>query len=81
MNPGDDHFTDADLQIHPGAVAVPTVPGLPCPSGIPPVVLSDAETARIGRLAFHYRRSGWRRRHQACARWYHYSTRLAGCAT
>jgi SRSO17 transposase len=90
-NPGDGHVARADLRIHPGAVVVPAVPGLPCPAGLPPVGLSDTETARIdyltrqyaegkmtlARLAFHYRWSAWRRRHQARARWHHYSTRLA----
>ena len=77
---------------HPGADTVPAVAGLPCPAGIPPVRLSDTETARIDaltraytggllsrdRLAFHFRWSHWRRRHQARARWSHYSARLAG---
>lgn len=81
----------AGLRIHPGADTVPAVAGLPCPAGIPPVRLSDTETARIDaltraytggllsrdRLAFHFRWSHWRRRHQARARWSHYSTRLA----
>ena len=54
-----------------------------------------AETARIerlardwkagiislARLAFQLRWSAWRRRHQARARWHHYSTRLAALAT
>jgi hypothetical protein len=80
-----------DLRIHPGADTVPAVAGLPCPAGIPPVRLSDTETARIdaltraytggllsrARLAFHFRWSHWRRRHQARARWSHYSARLA----
>lgn len=84
-----------DLQVHPGAVVVPAVPRLPCPDRIPPVILSDAEAARIdrltsqhdqgqltpARLAFHYRWSDWRRRHQARARWHHYSARLAALAT
>jgi SRSO17 transposase len=92
---GDDRAASDGLQIHPGAVAVPAVPGLLCPAGIPPVELSDAETARIdcltrqyheghltrARLAFHYRWSDWRRRHQARARWHHYSTRLAALIT
>jgi hypothetical protein len=86
--------TTPDLRIHPGADAVPAVAGLPCPAGIPPVRLSDTETARIDaltraytggllsrdRLAFHFRWSHWRRRHQARARWSHYSTRLAALA-
>jgi hypothetical protein len=80
-----------DLRIHPGADIVPAVAGLPCPADIPPVRLSDTETTRIDaltraytggllsrdRLAFHFRWSHWRRRHQARARWSHYSTRLA----
>lgn len=80
-----------DLRIHPGTDIVPAVAGLPCPADIPPVRLSDTETARIDaltraytggllsrdRLAFHFRWSHWRRRHQARARWSHYSTRLA----
>jgi hypothetical protein len=57
---------------------------------IAPIELSVTETARIERLArdwkaglitavrlaFHLRWSHWRRRHQARARWHHYSTRL-----
>jgi hypothetical protein len=80
------------LRIHPGADTVPAVAGLPCPADILPVRLSDTETARIdaltraytggllsrGRLAFHFRWSHWRRRHQARARWSHYSARLTG---
>ena len=87
--------TSDDLQIPAGAAVVPAVPGLPCPVGLPPVPLSDTETARIdtltrayaeghltrARLAFHYRWSAWRRRHQARARWHHYSTRLAALVT
>jgi SRSO17 transposase len=90
--PADDTAsTSPDLRIHPGADTVPVIAGLPCPAGIPPVRLSDTETARIDaltraytggllsrdRLAFHFRWSHWRRRHQARARWSHYSTRLA----
>jgi SRSO17 transposase len=88
---GAGHVTDADLQIPAGAAIVPAVPGLSCPADLPPVLLSGTETARIdtltrayagglltrARLAFHYRWSAWRRRHQARARWHHYSTRLA----
>jgi hypothetical protein len=58
------------------------------------VRLSDAETIRIerlardhkarilsiARLAFHLRWSTWRRRHQARARWHHYTARLAALA-
>jgi hypothetical protein len=94
-DPRDHHVTSADLQVHPGTVVVPAVPGLPRPIDLPPVRLSDTETARIdsltrayadghltrARLAFHYRWSDWRRRHQARARWHHYSTRLAALAT
>jgi hypothetical protein len=86
--------TNLDLRIHPGADTIPAVAGLPCPAGTPPVRLSDTETARIDaltraytggllsrdRLAFHFRWSHWRRRHQARARWSHYSTRLAALA-
>ena len=74
---------------------MPAIPGLPCPVTIPPVILSAAETTRIviltrdyaagnlsrARLAYYYRWSAWRRRHQARARWHHYSTRLAALAT
>lgn len=88
---GDTAGTSPDLRIHPGADTVPVIAGLPCPAGIPPVRLSDTETARIDaltraytggllsrdRLAFHFRWSHWRRRHQARARWSHYSARLA----
>ena len=85
----------ADLQIRTGTAPLPARGGQPCPPGIPPIALSAAETARIdrlardwkagllslGRLAFHLRWSAWRRRHQARARWHHYSTRLAALAT
>ena len=83
--------TSLDLRIQPGSDTVPAVAGLPCPAGIPPVRLPDTEAARIDaltraytggllsrdRLAFHFRWSHWRRRHQARARWSHYGTRLA----
>jgi SRSO17 transposase len=85
----------ADLQIYTGTAPLPARGGQPCPPGIPPIALSAAETARIdrlarrwkaglislARLAFHLRWSAWRRRHQARARWHHYSTRLATLAT
>jgi hypothetical protein len=85
----------ADLQIYTGDAPLPARGGQPCPPGIPPIRLSAAETARIdrlardrkaglltlARLAFHLRWSAWRRRHQARARWHHYSTRLAALAT
>jgi hypothetical protein len=35
----------------------------------------------LARLAFCLRWSAWRRRHQARARWHHYSTRLAALTT
>jgi hypothetical protein len=64
--------------------------GQPCPSGIAPIRLSIAETIRLAglaaqyitglitrlRLAFALRWSLRRRRHQATARWHHYSARL-----
>ena len=64
--------------------------GQPCPPGIAPIRLSIAETARLASLAAHYtaglitrarlaftlRWSLLRRRHQATARWHHYSARL-----
>ena len=85
----------ADLQIYTGTAPLPARAGQPCPPGIPPIGLSAAETARIerlardwkagltslARLAFCLRWSAWRRRHQARARWHHYSTRLAALAT
>jgi SRSO17 transposase len=85
----------ADLQIYTGDAPLPSRGGQPCPPGIPPIGLSAAETARIERLArdrkaglistaslaFRLRWSAWRRRHQARARWHHYSTRLAALAT
>lgn len=66
------------------------VNGQPCPPGIAPIKLSIAETIRLARLAgqhaaglitrarlaFALRWSLRRRRHQAVARWHHYSTRL-----
>jgi SRSO17 transposase len=84
----------ADLRIYTGDAPLPVTAGLPCPPGIPPVRLSDAETVRIdrlardhkagilsiARLAFHLRWSTWRRRHQARARWHHYTARLAALA-
>lgn len=68
--------------------------GQPCPPGITAIRLTIAETARIERLArqhaaglitrtrlaFCLRWSRWRRRHQARARWHHYSTRLQAAA-
>jgi len=87
--------SDTDLQFYPHGAPLPSAAGQPCPPGIPPIELSDAEAARIerlardwkaglitrARLAFHLRWSAWRRRHQARARWHHYSTRLQALAT
>jgi SRSO17 transposase len=87
---GDDHISDADLQIPIGDAPVPARGGQPCPPGIAPIRLSIAETARLASLAAHYtaglitrarlafalRWSARRRRHQANARWHHYSARL-----
>ena len=92
---GQDTASTADLQIYPHGAPLPVTGGLPCPPGIPPIELSAAEAARIerltrnyaaglltrARLAFHLRWSRWRRRHQARARWHHYSTRLQALAT
>jgi len=52
------------------------------------IPLTAAETRRlfnlytrvIHREEFHEHWSAWRRRHQARARWHHYSTRLAALA-
>jgi len=85
----------ADLGIPLGDAPVPSRPGQPCPPGIAAIKLTIAETARLAslarqhaaglisdaRLAFHLRWSRWRRRHQARARWHHYSARLAAAAT
>src|SRR5208283_5962103 len=74
---------------------IPSRPSQPCPSGIAAIKLTIAETARLARLArqhaaglisdarlaYHLRWSRWRRRHQARARWHHYSARLAAAAT
>ena len=85
----------ADLQIYTGSAPLPAHAGQPCPRGIPPIGLSATETARLDRLArdrkagrisltrlaLHLRWSRWRRRHQARARWHHYSTRMAALTT
>ena len=85
----------ADLLFCTGTAPLPARGGQPCPPGIPPIELSAAETSRIdrlardwkaglitaARLAFQLRWSTWRRRHQARARWHHYSTRLAALVT
>jgi SRSO17 transposase len=92
----DDLISDTDLHIPLGDAPVPNRSGQPCPPDIAPIRLSIAETARLARLAAHYtaglisrtrlafalRWSQRRRRHQAIARWHHYSTRLlAGTGT
>ena len=88
-------LSDADLQIPLGDAPVPARGGQPCPPGIAPIKLSIAETARLARLAGHYtaglitrarlafalRWSLRRRRHQAIARWHHYSARLLAAGT
>ena len=87
---GDDPVSDADLQIPLGDAPVPARAGQPCPPDLGPIKLSIAETTRLtglaaryttglitrARLAFALRWSLRRRRHQATARWHHYSTRL-----
>ena len=91
---GENHRNRTDLQIYTGGTLLPVTGGQPCPPGIPPIALSAAETGRLerlarewkedrlsrARLAFHLRWSAWRRRHQARARWHHYSTRLTALA-
>jgi SRSO17 transposase len=80
----------ADQGVYEGDAPLPARGGQPCPPRIPPIGLSVNEATRIDRLTsdcnaglltrtrlnFHYRWSTWRRRHQARARWHHYSTRL-----
>lgn len=87
---GDDQASDADLRIPLGDAPVPARAGQPCPAGIAPIRLSIAETTRLAilatqytaglitrtRLAFALAWSLRRRRHQATARWHHYSARL-----
>jgi hypothetical protein len=86
----DGDISDADLLIPLGDAPVPVRGGQPCPPGIAPIRLSIAETARLAglarqyaaglisraRLAFALHWSARRRRHQAIARWHHYSARL-----
>jgi SRSO17 transposase len=86
----EDDISGADLRIPLGDAPVPSRGGQPCPPRIAAIRLTIAETARLerlarqhaaglitrARLAFHLRWSAWRRRHQARARWHHYSTRL-----
>ena len=92
---GDAGAGEADLVIPLGDAPVPARGGQPCPRGIGLIKLSVAETARLTRLASQYtsglinrtrlafalRWSARRRRHQAAARWHHYSARLAAVAT
>jgi SRSO17 transposase len=87
---GDDQVRQVDLQIPLGDAPVPARGGQPCPPEITPIKLSIAETTRLAnlavrytsglitraRLAFALRWSRRRRRHQATARWHHYSARL-----
>ena len=87
---GDDQVSQVDLQIPLGDAPVPARGGQPCPPEINPIKLSIAETTRLAnlavrytsglitraRLAFALRWSLRRRRHQATARWHHYSARL-----
>ena len=84
----------SDLGIPLGDAPVPARSGQPCPPRIAAIRLTIAETARLerlarqhaaglitrARLAFCLRWSAWRRRHQARARWHHYSTRLLAAA-
>ncbi len=86
--------TGSDPGIPLGDAPVPARGGQPCPPRIAAIRLTIAETARIerlarqhaaglitrARLAFCLRWSRWRRRHQARARWHHYSTRLQAAA-
>jgi hypothetical protein len=83
----DGDISDADL-LNPSANApVPVRGGQPCLPGIAPIRLSIAETARLAGLTRQYAAGlisrarlalalHWpvqRQRHQAIARWYHYS--------
>jgi SRSO17 transposase len=86
----DGAVSDADLQIPLGDAPVPVRAGQPCPPELGPIKLSIAETTRLANLAVRYtsglitraqlafalRWSRRRRRHQATARWHHYSVRL-----
>jgi len=92
---GDADAHGADLVIPLGDAPVPVRGAQPCPRKISPIRLSVAETARLARLAADYaaglitrarlafalRWSARRRRHQAAARWHHYSARLLAVAT
>jgi hypothetical protein len=90
----EDDISGPDLRIPLGDAPVPARGGQPCPPRIAAIRLTIAETARLerlarqhaaglitrARLAFCLRWSRWRRRHQARARWHHYSTRLLAAA-
>ena len=90
----EDDTSGPDMPIPLGDGPVPARGGQPCPPGIAAIRLTIAEAARIerlarqhaaglitrARLAFCLRWSRWRRRHQARARWHHYSTRLLAAA-
>jgi hypothetical protein len=91
---GKDNISGDGLRIPLGDAPVPARGGQSCPPRIAAIRLTIAETARLerlasqhaaglitrARLAFHLRWSRWRRRHQARARWHHYSTRLLATA-
>ena len=76
--------------VSPEVTTVPVRAAQPCPPELGPIKLSIAETTRLtglaachtkglitrARLAFALRWSLRRRRHQATARWHHYSARL-----
>ena len=90
----DGPISDADLQIPLGDAPLPHRGATPCPPNIAAIKLSTAETGRLARLATQYttglisrarlafalRWSRRRRRHQAIARWHHYSARLLAAA-
>jgi hypothetical protein len=90
----DDAVSRDDLRIPLADAPVPARGGQPCPLGLGLIKLSVAEASRLARLAaahdagqltqarlaFHLRSSARRRRHQATARWCHYSTRLTAHA-
>jgi SRSO17 transposase len=70
---------------------LPTRPDQPPPADPGMIKLTVAEARRLLAIAtstatttvkfFHLRWSQWRRRHQACARWHHWRTRLRRYAT
>jgi hypothetical protein len=93
--PDDGLVSDADLQIPLGDAPVPDRSATPCPPDIAAIKLSIPETGRLARLATQYTTglisrarlafalhwSQRRRRHQAIARWHHYSARLLTATT